>query len=236
MTSVVTRGTEQRPRTTPAPGTGSRPPAAGSRAGSTRAGAPQRAAQQPAPPQARAGRPRLPFAALILLLLGGGLCMLLVLNTASAAGEVRERDLAARVSALADTEQDLRRQVAALEAPAALATAAAGLGMVPGKHPAFLVIGPDGTVSVLGDPQAAPLPAPPVDPAATPAPTPTPEPTPAPTPEPTPAPTPAPSAEPSAAVPAPTAEAPAAETTPAPAPVVPDPAATGVPTSPPAGQ
>lgn len=160
------------------------------------------------------GRPRLPFAALILLLLGGGLCALLALNTASAAGEVQERALADKARVLSDTEQDLRRDVAGLQAPAALASAAAALGMVAGKHPAFLVIGPDGSVTVLGDPQAAPMPVPP------------PAPTPAPPATPTSGPTPAPTPDPNATL-VPTS-APAPSATPAPAPVLP--------TTPPAGQ
>jgi len=166
----------------------------------------------------------------MLLLLGGGLCTLLVLNTASAAGEVRERELAAQNRALSDTEQDLRRQVAGLEAPAALASAAAALGMIPGDHPAFLVINADGSVSVLGDPQAATLPPPPApatpapDPSATPAApdpnaTPTAGATPAPdpnaTPTPTAAPAPAPAPAQTPAAPAETPAAPAPTTPPA---------------------
>jgi hypothetical protein len=175
----------------------------------------------PAPHAVFGGRPRLPFAALILLLLGGGLCALLALNTASAAGEVQERALANKARVLSDTEQDLRRDVAGLQAPAALASAAAALGMVAGEHPAFLVIGPDGSVTVLGDPQAAPMPVPP--PAPTPAP---PAPTPAPQATSTSSPTPTPTPDPNATlVPTP---APAPSATPAPAPVLP--------TTPPAGQ
>lgn len=215
MTTLLPRGTETGTgaavRARPAP-----------RAASGRASAAPALAPPAAPAVVRAGRPRLPFAALVLLLLGGGLCALLALNTASAAGEVRERELADRVRTLSDTEQDLRRQVAALEAPSALAAAAAGLGMVPGQHPAFLVIGPDGTVSVLGDPQAAPLPVPLPDPNAAPAPDPNAAPAPTGTPDAAPAPVPT-------TAPAATADAAA---TPAPDPAAaptPDPAVTAAP-------
>lgn len=116
------------------------------------------------------------FAALVVALLGGGVCLLLALNTSAAANEVRERDLASSVDSLSAQAQDLRRQIAEREAPGSLAAAAAALGMVPGKAPAFLVLGPDGTVTVLGDPQPAPLPPAPLPPAPAPAETPSPDP------------------------------------------------------------
>lgn len=233
MTTLLPRGAGAGAPSRPTSRTGARATEPTASPATRRASPPSRPAAAPA---ARSGRPRLPFAALILLLLGGGLCALLALNTASAAGEVRERDLAAQARTLSDTEQDLRREVSSLEAPAALAAAAAALGMVPGVHPAFLVLGPDGTVSVLGDPQAAPLPVPPPDPNATPAPnaSPTPAPTPAPSAASTPVPDPNAASAPTPGVDPNAAATPAAERTHAaePTPTV----APQLPTSPPAGQ
>ncbi|MEP6853214.1 MAG: hypothetical protein ABJA87_11240 [bacterium] len=94
----------------------------------------------------------MPYAALILAVLGGGLCALLALNTAVAASQVRERNLDAANDALTDREQQLSREVAGLQAPGALARRAAALGLVPADAPAFLRIGPDGQVTVLGSP------------------------------------------------------------------------------------
>lgn len=218
MTTLLPRGTGTRtaaqPRAAQRPG--QRPSVS---LGGGRVVAPAPPIRTPLVPAFRSGT-RLPFVALILVLLGGGLCALLALNTASAAGEVQERQLGDQARTLADSEQDLRRQVAAVEAPAALASAAEALGMVPGVHPAFLVIGPDATVTVLGDPQAAQPPVAPPAPVASPAPSPAPDPSatpaaapsadatlpvpgPAPTPEPSPAPQPsvAPQPTPVAAVP-----------------------------------
>ena len=49
----------------------------------------------------------------------------------------------------------LNNDVAASAAPGNLAAAAAALGMVPAGNPAFLVIGADGMVRVLGSPAPA---------------------------------------------------------------------------------
>jgi hypothetical protein len=116
----------------------------------------------------------MPFVLLIAGLLIGGLCALLALNTAAAAAELRRQSLTQSNAAAADDVQQLKADLAAKQAPGALASAAAGLGMVPADHPAFLRILPNGTVKVMGSPQAATAAPPPVQ---TPAPKPTPKPT-----------------------------------------------------------
>ena len=83
---------------------------------------------------------RAPFVVLVCGLLAGGLCVLVVLNTASAAAELRRHDVAVANAALAEDLEQLRSQLAASEAPGALAAAAAKLGMVPNGIPAFLTI------------------------------------------------------------------------------------------------
>lgn len=112
-------------------------------------------------PGARA--PRVPFALLVTAMVLGGMALLLALNTASAANELARHDLAVRDDQISASVQELRDDVAASAAPANLARAAQALGMVPAQDPAFLVIGPDGKVRVLGQAQAvtaAPLPLP----------------------------------------------------------------------------
>jgi hypothetical protein len=99
--------------------------------------------------------PRTPFVLLVLGLIVGGMCALLALNTASAANELSRHDLAARDESVAARVADLENQVAASAAPANLANAAGRLGMVPAGNPAFLVIGKDGKVHVLGSPAPA---------------------------------------------------------------------------------
>jgi hypothetical protein len=128
-----------------------------------RAGA-ARAPSRTGRPGARTGAPRAPFVALVLGLTVGGLCALLALNTASAANELRRHDLAARDTALAAQREQVQNEVAASSAPGALQQAATRLGMVPADDPAFIRIGADGRVRVLGSPgpaTAAPLPPPP---------------------------------------------------------------------------
>jgi hypothetical protein len=109
-------------------------------------------------PGANAKR-RLPLAVVLGLMLVGGLCALLALNTASAALEVRNRTITDDNANSSDTEQQLLRDLAARQAPGALASAAAALGMVPNQNPAFLKINADGSVSVLGSPAPAVAPA-----------------------------------------------------------------------------
>jgi len=121
---------------------------------------------------ASTSRPRTPFVLLVVGLLIGGLCALLALNTASAASELRRHALVATNSDLSDQIAGLQNQIAAAQAPGALAKAAASLGMVPNPNAAFLDIAADGSVKVLGNPKPAVAP---------PAPTPTPSPTPTPT-------------------------------------------------------
>jgi len=101
---------------------------------------------------AGAGQPaRTPFVLLVVLLLGGGLIGLLVLNSALSEGSFKLDDLQKETKSLTDEEQELQRDVDAYSAPDALQRRARELGMVPGGDPAFL--NPDGTVK--GVPGAA---------------------------------------------------------------------------------
>ncbi|MFE9095179.1 septum formation initiator family protein [Streptomyces sp. NPDC007264] len=94
---------------------------------------------------------RTPFVLLVVLLLGGGLIGLLVLNSALSEGAFKLDDLHRETKNLTDEEQALQRDVDAYSAPDALQRRARELGMVPGGDPAFL--NPDGTVR--GVPEAA---------------------------------------------------------------------------------
>ena len=114
-------------------------------------------------------RSAIPFALLVLGLLGAGLVALLMLNTAMDDDSVRMQQAQQQQAALTDREQQLSEQLAGLSAPSALASQAAALGLVPNPQPAF--INPT-TGAVLGSPSPAP----------TPTPTPTPSPTPSQTP------------------------------------------------------
>jgi hypothetical protein len=101
-----------------------------------------------------------------MLLVGLGLVGLLVLNTVVAQDAFTLHDLDRNAATLAEREQLLRQEVAALEAPAAVADRATKIGLVQAGDPVFLAA--DGTM--LGNPVAAT--AAPAPPAPKPAPTP----------------------------------------------------------------
>lgn len=102
------------------------------------------------------GRPRqaarTPFVLLVVLLLGGGLIGLLVLNSALSEGAFQMDDLQRDTKNLTDEEQALQRDIDSYSAPDALQRRARELGMVPGGDPVFL--DPDGTVKGVPSPAA----------------------------------------------------------------------------------
>jgi hypothetical protein len=97
---------------------------------------------------------RAPFVLLVVLLLGGGLIGLLVLNSALSEGSFKLDDLQKETKSLTDEEQALQRDIDAYSAPDALQRRARELGMVPGGDPAFL--DPDGSVKGVPSPAAGP--------------------------------------------------------------------------------
>lgn len=98
-------------------------------------------------PSGRNKAARTPFVLLVVLLLGGGLISLLVLNSALNAGSFQLSKYEKQNTQLTDEEQALQRDVDDRSAPGALAKRARELGMVPGGGPVFL--NPDGTVRGL---------------------------------------------------------------------------------------
>ncbi|HEV3169919.1 MAG TPA: hypothetical protein VGZ32_06250 [Actinocrinis sp.] len=106
-----------------------------------------------------------PFAILVLAVLGTGLVILLLLNTALDRGAFELNAGQKRQSQLTDEQQQLALQLGALSAPGPLASQAAALGMVPNPQPAFLN---PGSGAVLGSPSAAPTTSPPAPPSPTP--------------------------------------------------------------------
>ncbi|MFJ1544672.1 septum formation initiator family protein [Streptomyces sp. NPDC088246] len=101
---------------------------------------------------------RTPFVLLVVLLLGGGLITLLVLNSALNEGSFRLSELKKRTTELTDEQQALQRDVDSYSEPDALERRARKLGMVPGGSPAFL--DPDGKIrGVAAETSAEPTPA-----------------------------------------------------------------------------
>jgi hypothetical protein len=103
-------------------------------------------------PRSARNTPKVPFVALVLLVLGSGLVGLLVLNTSLQQGAFYEASLQDKQNALATKQEDLRLKIAALRDPQRLADQARSLGMVPNLNPAFIHLS---NGSVLGDPQPA---------------------------------------------------------------------------------
>ncbi|MFE0253122.1 septum formation initiator family protein [Streptomyces sp. NPDC059010] len=101
-------------------------------------------------PAGRARAARTPFVLLVVLLLGGGLIGLLVLNSALSEGAFKLDDLKRGTKSLTDEEQSLQRDIDAYAEPDALQRRARELGMVPGGDPAFL--NPDGKVQGVPSP------------------------------------------------------------------------------------
>lgn len=123
-------------------------------------------------PQVEAGgRARARFVVLVMVLLGMALVATLWLSTAAAADSYRLQKAQTQTRDLSERAQDLGQRVATLETAPELARRARNLGMVPTGEPTRLVVLPDGTVAVIGEPTPAPTPtpAPPAVPPAPPA-------------------------------------------------------------------
>ena len=82
--------------------------------------------------------PRAAFVSVVMALLAGGLIGLLLLTTGMQQSAFALFDAETEVAGLRQERQTLAAELAAREAPAALASAAALTGMVPNNSPAFL--------------------------------------------------------------------------------------------------
>ena len=121
---------------------------------------------RPAHAAAPAGRAR--FVLTVMVLLVAGLVATLWLSTAAAADSYRLQDARAQARTLSQQSERLHREVAAMAAAPELARRATELGMVQVQDPARLVVLPDGSVAVVGEPRAAVAPPPPAPPPAPP--------------------------------------------------------------------
>jgi len=111
--------------------------------------------------------PRRPqFVLLVMVLLAVGLVATLWLSTAASAGSYHLQSARAAALLLSQQSERLHREVADLESAPELARRAEALGMVPVQDSARLVVAPDGSVTVVGQPRAAVAPPPPPPPPA----------------------------------------------------------------------
>ena len=100
-------------------------------------------------------RRRAPFVLLVVALLVGTTLGLLILNTAIAVDSLKATQLQAENAERAQEVQRLEQRVVTGASPAQIASAAVAAGLVPAGPAAYLVIAPDGTVSLRGTPQPA---------------------------------------------------------------------------------
>lgn len=108
---------------------------------------------------------RAQFVLLVMVLLVVGLVATLWLSTAAATDSYRLQDARTAARDLSERSERLHREVAAMGSAPELARRAAELGMVPVQDPARLVVAADGSVTVVGEPEAATAPAPVLPPA-----------------------------------------------------------------------
>lgn len=104
---------------------------------------------------------RIPFVAAIIALLGCGLALTLLLTTRAAEDSYQLSDARTANQKLLDERAALQREVEAADSAPELAERARELGMIPAVDPARLLIAPDGTITVVGEPtpaQGAPAP------------------------------------------------------------------------------
>jgi hypothetical protein len=125
--------------------------------------APERAA---APVDSAAGRAS--FVVLVIALLVVGVAATLYLSTQAVADSYRLDEAKQGATDLAERAEVLQREVTKMDSPSEIARRAKEMGMVLPGDPARLVVQPDGTVVVVGEPKAAQGPAapPPPPPAA----------------------------------------------------------------------
>lgn len=104
---------------------------------------------------------RIPFVALIIAMLVGGLALTLLLSTQAAQQAYQITEAKMDYKKLAEQREALRRDVERGRSAPELARLASEEGMIPAPDPAFLRVAHDGSVEVIGEPrpaQGAPLP------------------------------------------------------------------------------
>jgi hypothetical protein len=109
----------------------------------------------------QAGAGRASFVVAIIALLVVGVVATLWLSTQAIADSYRLEAAKEEAARLAEQKAVLQREVSGMESAPALAKRARELGMIPAGDPAWLRVGPDGKVTVVGDPTKVVPPPPP---------------------------------------------------------------------------
>ena len=103
-------------------------------------------------PRRRTRAARVPFVALVTLILLGGVVGLLLFNTSMQQAAFATTALEQQATTLPARQQPLAMELAVLRNPQRVAEQAQAMGMVPGATPAYLVL-PGG--KILGEPEPA---------------------------------------------------------------------------------
>jgi hypothetical protein len=141
--------------------------AAAQRAAAKRAQREGRRIERPVEEDLDHGSGRASFAVLIIVVLTVGVAATLWLSTQAIADSYRLDQAKQEAGRLAERAAELQLEVTQKESAASLAERAKAMGMVPAGDPARLIVQPDGTVVVVGEPTPVQAPAPPpADPAA----------------------------------------------------------------------
>ncbi len=104
---------------------------------------------------------RAPFVITVMAVLAAGIITTLWLSIAAVSNSYELRKAEAEVNALSERKETLLGQVSRMNSTPALQKRAEQLGLVPGPDPAYLVKHRDGSVTVVGEPEAAKAPEPP---------------------------------------------------------------------------
>jgi hypothetical protein len=107
------------------------------------------------------GAGRASFVVLIIVVLTVGVAATLWLSTQAIADSYRLEDAKQKADQLAERAAVLQREVTEKESAASLAERAKAMGMIPAGDPARLIVQPDGTVVVVGEPTPVQPPPPP---------------------------------------------------------------------------
>jgi hypothetical protein len=106
------------------------------------------------------GTGRASFAVLIIVVLTVGVAATLWLSTQAIADSYRLDQTKQEADRLAERAAQLQREVTEQESAASLAERAKAMGMIPAGDPARLIVQPDGTVVLVGEPTPVQPPAP----------------------------------------------------------------------------
>ncbi|WP_017974146.1 hypothetical protein [Actinopolyspora halophila] len=104
---------------------------------------------------------RAAFVGTAMVVLAAGIITTLWLSIAAVSNSYRIQDSKERVQALTERKEDLMRSVSKMGSISEIQQRVKEMNMVSAPDPAHLVVAPDGSVRVVGDPSAAPTPEPP---------------------------------------------------------------------------